>query len=485
MKELADRRGTGAALMRRHGAAELDWLEHSAAMTQGDESRRMAKPNPQVVKALARCVLAGECSAESIAGRLAEVLGRQRRWIAPFVARYIKAFGGKTRPRNREVVAFFLADRRFCRVYDRDLVAMMSVSRFTPVAEMQPVAAAKGWGIPAIRNVGGLAEWLGISLADLEWFADLGQYEFRQDEASKLHHYDYQFRLKASGAYRLIEAPKPRLKDLQRQVLAWMLDRVPSHPATHGFVRGRSIRTFAEPHVGQAVVLRIDLKEFFPSIRAARVQALFRTMGYPEPVADLLGGICTASVPRYALREMRQALPLAEFQQLKTTYRRRHLPQGGPTSPSLANLCAYRMDCRLAGLAEAAGARYTRYADDLAFSGGGEFARSAERFGLHVAAIATEEGFAVNHRKTRVMRKGVRQHLAGLVVNEKVNVDRRYVDELKAILHNCARFGPESQVRGFRGSFREHLLGRIGFVEMVRPEKGARLRRVFDEIRWP
>ncbi|MBB5057872.1 hypothetical protein HDF16_002578 [Granulicella aggregans] len=340
MKELADRRGTGAALMRRHGAAELDWLEHSAAVTQGDESRRMAKPNPQVVKALARCVLAGECSAESIAGRLAEVLGRQRRWIAPFAARYIKAFGGKTRPRNREVVAFFLADRRFCRVYDRDLVAMMSVSRFTPAAEMQPIAAAKGWGIPAIRNVGGLAEWLGISLADLEWFADLGQYEFRQDEASKLHHYDYQFRLKALGAYRLIEAPKPRLKDLQRQVLTWMLDRVPPHPAAHGFVRGRSIQTFAEPHVGQAVVLRIDLKEFFPSIRAARVQALFRTMGYPEPVADLLGGICTASVPRYALREMRQALPLAEFQELKTTYRRRHLPQGGPTSPSLANLCA-------------------------------------------------------------------------------------------------------------------------------------------------
>jgi hypothetical protein len=142
------------------------------------------------------------------------------------------------------------------------------------------------------------------------------------------------------------------------------------------------------------------------------------------------------------------------------------------------------MDCRLAGLAEAAGARYTRYADDLAFSGGGEFARGAERFALHVAAIALQEGFAVNHRKTRIMRRGVRQHLAGLVVNQKVNVDRRYADELKAILRNCARFGPENQKRDVRGSFREHLLGRIGFVEMVRPEKGARLRRIFDEIQW-
>jgi len=350
---------------------------------------------------------------------------------------------------------------------------------------MQPVEAAKSWEIPAIRDVDGLAQWLGVSVANLEWFADLGQFESARGETKKLQHYDYQFRLKASGAYRLIEAPKPRLKELQRQVLVWMLDRVPAHAAAHGFVRGRSIQSFAEPHNGQDVVLRIDLKEFFPSIRAARVQALFRTMGYPEPVADLLGGICTASVPRYALREMRLALPAAEFQELKTTYRRRHLPQGAPTSPSLANLCAYRMDCRLAGLAEVAGARYTRYADDLAFSGGGEFARGVERFALHVAAIALQEGFAVNHRKTRLMRQGVRQHLAGLVVNEKVNVDRQYVDELKAILHNCARFGPESQERNLRGSFREHLLGRIGFVEMVRPEKGARLRRIFDEIRWP
>jgi hypothetical protein len=136
-------------------------------------------------------------------------------------------------------------------------------------------------------------------------------------------------------------------------------------------------------------------------------------------------------------------------------------------------------------LAEAAEAKYTRYADDLAFSGGGEFARGAERFALRMAAIALEEGFAVNHHKTRIMRQGVRQHLAGLVVNEKVNVDRRHVDELKAILHNCVRFGPESQARDVRGSFREHLLGRIGFVEMVRPERGAQLRRIFDEIRWP
>jgi RNA-directed DNA polymerase len=125
----------------------------------------------------------------------------------------------------------------------------------------------------------------------------------------------------------------------------------------------------------------MDLEDFFPSISGVRIQAFFRTAGYPERVADLLGGICTNGEPP-------------------------HLPQGAPTSPSLANLCAWRMDARLTGLAESVGAMYTRYADDLAFSGGEDFDRRVGRFSTHVAAIVCEEGFHVNHRKTRIMRQG-------------------------------------------------------------------------------
>ena len=132
------------------------------------------------------------------------------------------------------------------------------------------------------------------------------------------------------------------------------------------------------------------------------------------------------------------------------------------------------MDCRLSGLAKAAGVQYTRYADDLAFSGDINF----NRFSIHAAAIAEEEGFHIHHRKTRIMRQGVRQHLAGLVTNEKLNVSRKDFDELKAILHNCVRFGPNSQSR-------EQLNGRIGFVESVNPERGAKLREIFARITWP
>jgi hypothetical protein len=165
-------------------------------------------------------------------------------------------------------------------------------------------------------------------------------------------------------------------------------------------------------------------------------------------------------------------------------YARPHLPQGAPTSPALANICLYRADCRLTGLAEAAGAEYTRYADDLAFSEGEDFDRRVERFAAHVAAILHEEGFAVHHRKTRIMRQSVRQHLAGIVANHHPNVRRRDFDALKATLTNCVRLGPATQNRDSHPDYRAYLEGRIAFVEMVNPSKGTRLRELFRKIVW-
>ena len=250
-------------------------------------------------------------------------------------------------------------------------------------------------------------------------------------------------------------------------------------------LKGRSIKTFAAPHVGKRVVLRMDLRDFFASISGPRVQAFFRTAGYPDAVADLLGGICTNAAPRRMWTSLGKGLDPLAMAEARTLYARPHLPQGAPTSPALANLCAYRVDCRLSGLAAAAGATYTRYADDLAFSGDEEFERCVDRFSLRAAAILMEEGFSVHHRKTRVMRQGVRQYLAGLVTNERINVIRADFDKLKAILTNCVRHGADSQNREAHPAFRMHLDGRVGFVEMVNPAKGARLRKIFEQIVWP
>jgi retron-type reverse transcriptase len=432
---------------------------------------------------LAKSFLAGEQDVNGVVSRAESTLGGSRRWLGPLAKRYVRAFAGRTRPRRRDVVEFLLEDRAFPQVQASHPRGLTVKQWLTAPQRMHPVGAAKDWDIPAIESVGQLCQWLEVAPEDLTWFADLKGLG-RKGGVSPLHHYYYRVLAKRSGDIRLIEAPKRRLKKIQRQILTAILDPIPPHPAAHGFLQGRSIRSFASPHVGKRVVLRMDLQDFFPCITAASIQAIFRTAGYPEPVADLLGGVCTNSVPSAVWRQPHLEVDPAQLWQLKDLYRRSHLPQGAPTSPALANLCAYRFDCRLLGLAHSAGADYTRYADDLAFSGDEEFDRQAARFSIHVASILLEEGFRANHRKTRIMRRGTRQSLAGLVTNQTLNIRRKDLDQLKATLTNCARLGPASQNHEAHPDFRAHLHGRIGFVESVNPARGAQLRRIFYEIQW-
>jgi RNA-directed DNA polymerase len=424
-----------------------------------------------MISVLARSFLAGEPIADEVHERAARTLGRSWRWLQRLASRYADTFAGRTRPRHRDVVRFLLADPDFERARAKYRRQIRIAEWLAEPQRMQPAAAAERWDLPAIESTGALAEWLSLSVSEVEWFADLKGLGCKLPE-SRLQHYHYRILSKRTGGVRLIESPKPRLKELQRRILAGILDRIPAHPAAHGFVKGRSIVTFAAPHTGKRALLRLDLEDFFPAFPAARAQAFFRTLGYPETVADLLGGICTNAVPR---RIWNGRAP--------DIYTRPHLPQGAPTSPAVANLTAYRLDCRLTGLAKSVDAAYTRYADDLAFSGGDGFSRVAERFSLHAAAIAVEEGFNVNHRKTRIMRQGVRQQLAGIVVNETVSLRRRDLELLEAILTNCARFGCESQNRAGVADFRAHLAGRVGFVEMINRAKGRRLRGLLGEIK--
>ncbi len=347
---------------------------------------------------------------------------------------------------------------------------------------MWPLEAASD--LPRIETVRQLADWLRLDPEHLLWFADLQDRNSHAPHGTLAH---YHLRLQpkpGSSSVRVIEAPKTRLKAIQRQILEEVLQSVPLHDAVHGFRKHRSIATFAAPHAGRAAVLRMDLKEFFPSISGPRVQAMFRTLGYPESVADLLGGLCTSTIPKGAWRSVASAVDAEELNHLRMLYERPHLPQGAPTSPALANLCAFRLDRRLVGLAHVAGAAYTRYADDLAFSGNKAFARSAQRFAAQAAAIAAEEGFTVQHRKTRFMRASVRQHVAGLTVNEHVTLARKDLEQLEAILTNCVRYGPETQNRRDHPDFQRYLQGRVAFVAMVVPGKAAPFQALLQQIVW-
>jgi RNA-directed DNA polymerase len=433
-------------------------------------------------RALAASLMAGEPVVSEAVERLTRTLGRNWRWLSPLARRYVNTFAGRVRPHRREVTQFLRNDQRLRRALEK-YPGEIAIARWLSEPQiMQPVAAATKWNIPSIESVGGLAEWLAVDVVDLLWLADLKGLTVKLNKPL-LQHYHYRLLPKPSGQLRLIEIPKPRLKDVQRQILFHILNKIPPHPAAHGFLKGRSIQTFAAPHVGQRIVLRMDLQDYFPSFAAARIAAFFRVAGYPESVADLLGGLCTTTAPRNLWLKSARSFDYEHRHEARDLYSRPHLPQGASTSPALANLCTYRVDCRLAGLAKSAGAEYTRYADDLAFSGGERFEKQAERFSIHAAAILLEEGFSVNHRKTRIMQ-GVRQHLAGMVVNERMNVIRPDFDRLKATLTNCIRHGPRTQNRDAHSDFRAHLAGRIAFIRSINATRGHRLRALWEQIQW-
>ncbi len=276
---------------------------------------------------------------------------------------------------------------------------------------------------------------------------------------------------------RLIEAPKSRLKRVQQQILRDILDRVPPHPAAHGFVSGRSIRSNAGPHVGQRVLVKLDLENFYPSVSFNRVTAIFRSLGYSREAAIWLARLTTAVLPASLVRESSHGADLGP-------YIKRRLPQGAPTSPALANLSAFSLDLRLSGLARSFGAQYTRYADDLTFSGGEQFSRSLAVFLPLVGKIVRAERFILNKAKRKIIRNSQRQTVTGVVVNTRTNVSRRDFDALKATLTNCVRRGPSTQNHARHENFAAHLLGRVAHIAQLNPARGARLRELYALIDW-
>lgn len=453
-------------------APDWDSLERSVAFLVMAE-------HDIIASGLATAFLLDEFEVDALVQRGARLLGKRWRWLRPLAELVTAQFRGPTRPRHSDVAMLLAQSRILLRALGRHDVAIQEWP--LAAAAFLPAPAAIAWRVPQLTSLGELADWLGVPLRELDWFADQCGLQSHV-ESERLRHYRYRLLTKRLGGARLIEAPKPRLKSIQRRILAEILDRVPAHGAAHGFRPGRSIKTFAAPHVGRRVVLKIDLCDFFPTFRASRINSLFRTIGYPEAVAHALAGLCLNAAPESAWRT--DGLVRDEELGLRRLYGRQHLPQGAPTSPALANLGAYRLDCRLQGLARAAGASYTRYADDLAFSGDEDFARIVHRFRHYVGATILEEGFRPNFRKTRITRAGARQRLAGLVVNERLNVERAEFDRLKSILTNCRRHGPNSQDREGHSDFRAHLAGKVAFVESIHAARGRKLRDLFNRIAW-
>jgi len=310
-------------------------------------------------------------------------------------------------------------------------------------------------GLPNIASRDELAAAMGTTRGALDWLT----FPDRSDEPP---HYAAFAVPKRSGGYRVLYAPKPRLKEAQRWTDGEILARVPARRAAHGFVPGRSILTNAAQHAHQEIVITLDLEDFFPSVTYRRVRGLFQALGYGQEAAIALAMLCTVK-------------PAEKVQKFLGGIRHRMLPQGAPTSPAIANLVCRRLDARLSGLAERFGCAYTRYADDLTFSGDETFERSLKRFLPLLYRIIKNEGFRVNAKKAHFARRGARQRVTGLVVNNGPSVPRRYRRRLRAILHNARQTGLQAQNRENHPRFAESLRGRTEFVRSTHPDLAEQL----------
>ena len=326
-----------------------------------------------------------------------------------------------------------------------------------PVSRPTRPDALAELGLPQLRMVREVAVLLEVKPDDLDRL-------MRPGTRSGAPYVEFEID-KATGGKRRIAAPRAELKRVQRILLEQILSRVPVHEACHGFVPGRSVVTNATPHQKASVVIKMDLRDFFPSVHYRRVAGLFRRLGYSETIANLLAGLTTH---RPVLDDGTVVWPGA-------------LPQGAPTSPAIANLVARSLDRRLAGLAARIGGRYTRYADDLTFSFAAEPEIGIGRFCWWVDQICQQEGFVENVSKRRILRRGNQQRVTGVVVNSGLFVPREARRRFRAILHNCRKNGVAAEARG-REDFTDYLRGFAAYVHMVQPELGARLLAEVSEI---
>lgn len=316
-------------------------------------------------------------------------------------------------------------------------------------------------GLPRPANLEQLAESMQLDPGEVLWLS----YE---RAATTVDHYTRFEIPKKSGGRRLISSPKPKLRVAQSWIASNVLDLLSPSRHAMAFRPGTSIVDNATPHLNAAIVVKLDLKDFFPSISFGRVRGYFEYLGFNPGIATILALICT-DAPRVKL-SLDNAIKYVAMGE-------RGLPQGACTSPALANLIAAPLDARLAGLCGALESEwtYTRYADDLSFSCRDENA-DVGRLLKSIKKIVNDEGFRINADKTAVMRAPGRQVVTGLLVGKEIRLSRRDLRRLRAFLHRCDKEGVEAASRAIGKDALAVARGYLAYVTMVMPEHAAGLK---------
>jgi hypothetical protein len=322
--------------------------------------------------------------------------------------------------------------------------------------------------LPPLDSAKQLAEALGVTVAELRQLA------YHRDAATVLNYRRFTIP-KRDGSSRAIWAPLPRLKKAQRWILHNIVEKLLVHGSVHGFLPGRSTLSNATAHTNPKLLVKVDIKDFFPTVTLPRVKGVFRKAGYREEVATLLAMLCTES-PREVVG--------LEGKTYFVALGPRCLPQGAPTSPALTNTLGLRLDRRLCGLARKLGWRYTRYADDLTFSLPPNHQGSPRTGALlgSIRRIVEDEGFLIHANKTAVARRGGRQKITGLVVNgqQPPRAPREFRRRLRAAIHNRAMGKPSPD-----GETVSTLIGMAAYVSMSDPKRGKQYLDALGELDRP
>jgi len=268
------------------------------------------------------------------------------------------------------------------------------------------------------------------------------RYLIKVSNSQDLFYREFKILKKNKRDYRTISEPLPNLKNIQRWILNEILSKLEPSEYSKAFRPGFSIKDNARFHRGQKKVLTIDIKDYFGSIGFKQVYMFFINLGYSKQVAVMLANICTLD---------------------------NGLPQGAPTSPMLSNLITKKLDQRIAGFSKKQNIRYTRYADDLTFSGDFNEGHVIK----FIKKVLNSEGFIINDSKTRVRKGNQRQEVTGIVVNEKMQASRTYRRDFRQQMYYIKKYGFDSHVDKIEGgtplNYLYRLLGMANFINNINP----------------
>lgn len=290
---------------------------------------------------------------------------------------------------------------------------------------------------------------------------------------------------KRKGGKRQISSPYRSLKIMQQYINKFILNNVPIHENAFGFVKEKSIVHNARKHINQDCILNIDLADFFGSITEKQVYSIFLNLGYAKNLAVDFAKISTSLLEQENLLLEGIINPSSLTSQKKTTP---SLPQGAPTSPILSNIRAFRLDKRFTGFANKNELVYSRYADDITFSGKMENLPKIS----FLKKVIHEERFKLNESKIRLYtKKSNRRFVTGLLVDKSIRLPKKYKKEIYRHIYFCKKYGPKEHIDYHndkigeeRKYFYEWLKGKIAFVKMVEPLEAQKMFKLFNSIDW-